>query len=505
MGDPLHSQPAAVVYGGTPTSPDVVVFTATNDGYVHAIDGATGRELWAFVPIEHMASQAKLFFDPASSFKSYGVDGDIVPVVADRNKNGIIETADGDFVYIIFGMRRGGDAYYALDVTDKNNPRLKWRISSPEFGQSWSAPTIARIDINDSRLNSDKAVVVIGGGYDTVHDSIAHPASADSNGAGIYFLDLESGDVLWRAGPDGPANLTLSNMTRAIPNQVRVVDLNGDTLADRMYASDISGQIWRFDITNGMAPNGIGVNALVAGGVIAQLGAEGLVSPTDPDTRRLYNAPDISIFNDNIQNRRFLAINIGSGYRSHPLDDTNNDRFFSIRDKNVFNKLTQPAYNTYTPITEADLVEVSGTVGAVVTPGDDGWMLTLPADQKVLSTSTTFDNEVFFVAFSADAARPGCGDQRTGPGLRAPRRRDGDGDGNDRGRPGRVCRRGPGSAGGPDHREPAGVRGKGNGRRRGGRRSAVGRRRGRYPRNDRRRRADHGRHAPSRSRGADPG
>jgi type IV pilus assembly protein PilY1 len=404
MGDPLHSQPAAVVYGGTPASPDIVVYTATNDGYVHAIDGASGRELWAFVPREHLQNQAKLFFDPASSYKNYGVDGDIVPVIADRNKNGIIETADGDFVYIIFGMRRGGDAYYALDVTDKNNPDLKWRISSPEFGQTWSAPSIARIDINDGRLNADKAVAIIGGGYDTVHDSITHPATADSEGAGIYFLDLETGVVLWRAGPDAGANLTLSNMTRAIPNQVRVVDFNGDGLADRMYSTDVSGQIWRFDITNGMAPNGVGVDALVAGGVIAQLGAEGLGSPTDPETRRLYNAPDISIFNDNIQNRRFLAINIGSGYRSHPLDDTNNDRFFSIRDKNVFNKLTQTAYNSYSPITEADLVEVSGSVGAVVGPGDDGWMLTLPSDQKVLSTSTTFDNEVFFVAFSADGA-----------------------------------------------------------------------------------------------------
>ncbi|MFT5501206.1 MAG: type IV pilus assembly protein PilY1, partial [Woeseiaceae bacterium] len=42
MGDPLHSQPAAVVHGGTAANPDVVVYTATNDGYLHAIDGATG-------------------------------------------------------------------------------------------------------------------------------------------------------------------------------------------------------------------------------------------------------------------------------------------------------------------------------------------------------------------------------------------------------------------------------------------------------------------------------
>ncbi|MEJ2297159.1 MAG: PilC/PilY family type IV pilus protein [Woeseiaceae bacterium] len=404
MGDPLHSQPAAVVYGGDAQNPEVVVYTATNDGYVHAIDGATGEELWAFVPMEHLMNLTKLFFNPESAYKNYGVDGDIVPVVKDVDNDGVIESADGDFVIIIFGMRRGGDSYYALDVTNKNSPSIKWRISSPEMGQSWSAPTVARIAMDDNRLNADEAVVIIGGGYDTVHDTIGHPASADGEGAGIYFLDLHSGEVLWRAAADGGADLILPTMTRAIPNQVRVVDFNGDSYADRMYASDLGGQIWRFDIFNGNAPNGIGPDALVTGGVIAQLGAEGLGNPTDVDTRRFYNAPDVAIFNDNLQNRRFLAINIGSGYRAHPLDNTNADRFYSIRDADIFNRLSQSEYDNYSIVTDSSLTEVSGTVGTVIGPNDRGWKLTLPADQKVLATSTTFNNEVFFVAFSPDDA-----------------------------------------------------------------------------------------------------
>jgi type IV pilus assembly protein PilY1 len=403
MGDPLHSQPAAVVYGGTPASPDVTVYTATNQGSVHAINAATGQELWAFMPKEHLANLPMFYINAEAPFKFYGVDGDIVPVVADRDNDGIIEPIDGDFVYILFGMRRGGDAYYLLDVTDRNNPVVKWRLSVPGFGQTWSRPTVARVDMNDPGLNNDKAVVIFGGGYDTVHDTMDHPATADAKGAGVYMADLQSGNVLWRAGPDGSADLQLPGMTRSIATQIRVIDLNGDDLADRMYASDMGGQILRFDIFSGNAPDGTGVNALVTGGVIAQLGAEGASgTPTIAETRRFYSAPDVSIFNDNAQNRRFVAVSIGSGYRAHPLDDSNTDRFYSIRDKNVFNRLTQAQFDSFTPVDDSELVEISGQTGTVIGVNQRGWKFTLPADQKVFANSVTFNNEIFFVAFSPD-------------------------------------------------------------------------------------------------------
>lgn len=404
MGDPLHSQPAAVVYGGSETNPEAVIFTATNDGYVHAIDGATGKELWAFIPSELLPNLSKLFFDPAAQYKNYGVDGDIVPVVLDKNGDGQIESADGDFVKIVFGMRRGGNAYYALDVTNRNSPRLMWRVSASSFGQTWSTPSIARISIDGVNQNAEDAVVVIGGGYDTVHDSLAHPATPDASGAGVYFLDLDSGDILWRAGPDSGANLIIPKMTRAIPTQVRVIDISGDGYADRMYASDMGGQVLRFDIFNGEVSNN-----LVAGGVIARLGAEGMASPDDSDARRFYAAPDISIFNDTLQSRRFIAISLGSGYRAHPLDNTPTERFYSLRDPDVFNALQQTDYDSYDIIGEDTLVEVAGDVRVTVGTGNDGWMLTLPPDQKVLEESVTFNNEIFFVAFSPDnAAAAAC-------------------------------------------------------------------------------------------------
>ncbi len=411
-GAPVHARPGAVVYGGTDASPDLVLFSQSSDGYVRAVNGSTGEEIWAILPEELSQELPAPTFNPDPACEHRGSAADIVPVVADRDGDGTIEPGDADFVHLVFGLQRGGNSIYSIDVTDRFNPVLNWRFASPSLGQSWSRPTIARIDIaprHFSAMNTDRAVVVVGGGYDSVHDTLSHPSTPDVFGAGIYMLDLHSGAVIWRAGPDGAAELTLDpgskpGLARSIPNQVRVIDMNSDGFADRMYASDTGGQILRFDIFNGGEPKGIGPDAMVTGGVIAQLGAEGMAAPADQDARRFYTTPDVSVFYDTLQSRRFVAISIGSGYRPNRKDNTPVERFFSLRDADVFRQLTQAEYDAYPIVSVADLVEVSGATGAAVDEGRRGWMLTLPPDQKVLSSSGTFDNEIYFVAFEPETA-----------------------------------------------------------------------------------------------------
>ncbi|HNP64317.1 MAG TPA: PilC/PilY family type IV pilus protein [Woeseiaceae bacterium] len=394
MGDTLHSQPAAVVYGQSDGTQDIILFNGTNDGYLHAIDAESGQELWSFVPKELLVNIFDLYENENVDYKNYGIDGDINSIVYDKNNDGIIDPTD-DFVRLVFGLRRGGDNYYMLDVTRPTKPSLMWVRTYPELGQSWSPPAVAKVKVNSNiQTNAQKAVLIIGGGYDTTHDAPAHPSSPDLDGAGIVMLDIDTGDQIWRAGRDSSATLQLSKMTRAIPSKVRVIDLNGDGFADRMYAADLGGQIWRFDITNNSTPA-----QLIAGGVIARLGAEGLSSPSPADTRRFYTTPDVSMFVDDNYSQRFLAISIGSGYRAHPLDNSANDTFYSIRDPNVFSRMTQAAYNSYTPVTHGDLVEVAGQYDTVIPVTSKGWKLTLPPNQKVLSDSQTFDDSVYFVTF----------------------------------------------------------------------------------------------------------
>jgi type IV pilus assembly protein PilY1 len=396
MGDTLHSQPASIVYGESGGILDVVVYTATNDGYLHAIDANTGKEIWSFIPEELLGDLGELYADDSINYKHYGIDGDIVPVIMDKNKNGKIEPGT-DNVFLIFGMRRGGDNYYALDVTDKNTPHLQWIQSRPQMGQTWSPPVVAKVDVTG--VNSDKAVLIMGGGYDTTHDQPAMPLLPDNEGAGIFMLDLYSGAELWRAGIDPLADLTIAKMKRSIPSRVRVLDISGDGFADRMYAVDVTGQLFRFDIKNGN--NRLN---LVDGGVVASMGAEGKLFPTAAETRRFYAAPDVSMFLDEAQNRRYLAVSVGSGYRAHPLNNSAEDRFYSFRDPDVFNKLTASDYLLYDVAYDDDFVEVRGTKEVTLSSADRGWKFTLPPGERILVESQTFDDAVYFVSFQPQVA-----------------------------------------------------------------------------------------------------
>jgi type IV pilus assembly protein PilY1 len=78
------------------------------------------------------------------------------------------------------------------------------------------------------------------------------------------------------------------------------------------------------------------------------------------------------------------------------------DRFYSLRDPNVFNSLTQAEYDAFVPYAQTDLVNITGQVDATITASDAGWMLTLPSNQMVLADAVTFNDEIFFVSFSPD-------------------------------------------------------------------------------------------------------
>ena len=415
MGDPMHGRPATVIYGGTVANPDPndgVLFGVTNEGYLHAIDIVTGEERWAFMPRQLLARARDLYVNDAVSQRTYGLDGNVRVLRHEVNDNGVLEPGLGERVTLYFGMRMGGSEYFGLDVTDRNAPTMLFKVGPTEAGsrrtaaagQSWSTPTVARVNVSGATQNTQQYVLVFGGGYDTVQEN--GPYATDANGSQVFMIDAYSGNVLWYAGPsaDTGADLRHASLTHGIPADVRVFDLSGDGYADRMYAADVGGRVWRFDIFNGQ-PRA----SLVTGGVFASLGNAHLATHPDATTRRFYSAPDASFLSSG--GRTWINLALGSGYRGHPLNLLTEDRFYSLRDHRPFARLTQAQYDSATAITEADvnLIDVTADIAPTIPPGASGWRLDLrrPAagwtGEKSLSEARTVQSWIQFSTYEPNS------------------------------------------------------------------------------------------------------
>jgi hypothetical protein len=454
MGDPLHTRPAVVIYGGDAADPETVVFSVTNDGFLHAFDPDSGEEYWAFIPWDLLDRMLPLYRNGiAKPRTSLGLDGTLRVLKLDKNRNGIVDAesdGSGDRVILYFGMRRGGSNYYAVDVTNKESPELLWIAGPttdaavpasnqlPLIGQTWSRPVVTRMKVpGHSNTNGttddttdDNYVVMFGGGYDPDQDVAIPQAYVDDDvGTGIYMLDAFTGELLWRAGPDSGAELQLSEMTAAIPADLTALELTNDGFVDLVYVGDLQGRVWRLDFDS----NASTVKAMVTGGVFADLGGSGVAG-----ARRFFTSPDVSSVILNGQS--YFNVAIGSGNREMPLSDScsaeniankyggvaadceeTDDRFYSLRD---FNKLVPYDWSDAEVITESDLTDVTPTAGAdgqysqaAVPAGSVGWLLRLDTftGEKAISSSATFDNTIFFPTFiplkrSEDTDNDACTD-----------------------------------------------------------------------------------------------
>jgi type IV pilus assembly protein PilY1 len=215
-----------------------------------------------------------------------------------------------------------------------------------------------------------------------------------------------SGALLWHGSRDGvhkDFNVSGRSMDYSIPARIRIVDIDGDGFLDRMYAGDMGGQVWRFDVSNGQSAAN-----LVAGGVIAQLGGAPSASPAPEDVRRFYNAPDVAFIHT--RERNFIHVGIGSGHRGHPLGTTVEDAFYALRDFSI-GALTQTQFDSLTPIVHDDLVPIT-SANTVVGPNEVGWRVDLSIGgwngEKVLAEARTFANQVFFSTFQPSTGSLTC-------------------------------------------------------------------------------------------------
>lgn len=412
LGGVLHSQPVLVNYGYTGTSAtaaatdatlqDNTVFFADMEGMTHAINTATGVEVFSFLPRETLLREPTVIIDGTQTLPEFGLDLTPTMYRLDANNDLKITTGtSGDKVYLFQGQRMGGRNYYALDVTNRASPSLKWVINGgtttnfTNLGQTWSKPVIGQIKVNGVAKN----VLFFGGGYDTKHETPGYSSPTsdqDSQGNQFYIVDMETGAILWWASNTASASMNVSQMKWSIPSQVKLFDANNDGFVDAVYFGDLGGQVFRVDINNGNTGNS-GIVQRVQ--LLAKIGQT--VTADTADQRRFYEPAGVSEVLDPTTKQPYVVVAMGTGYRSHPLDVNTQDYFYVFNDRDVLRPDILTTTSLQATITPSNLATLDLTSASGVTlTGKMGWQAALPgAGEKVLSSALILFGEVFFTTY----------------------------------------------------------------------------------------------------------
>jgi type IV pilus assembly protein PilY1 len=411
LGDVLHSGPAVVSYdngllGGHTASS--VIYAGADDGMLHAFDDTTGKELWAYIPNDLLPTLQFL----NGSTHHYYVDGSPKVYRLDNNNNGVIEATDSDGnhdkVIVIFGERRGGMLYHALDVTDPTDPKFYWSISptqiciaSPlgctatttygEMGETWSTPSITKIAVSVSGTTVVKNVFFVGGGYDPANEDPDTP-TADAQGRGVYAIEFDNVSATNGWGKVWGYTITdNASMTYALPSDMTLVDDNRDDYPDRLYIGDVGGRLWRFDLSS--------TDVTQWSGRILFSSNPGADTSSG---RKIFYPPDLT---RQLGTPGYYFLFYGTGDREHPEETTVVNRIYAVKDID----------GSTASLTEADLVNVTAdelqldststaTINTILSNLDsmDGWYIKLDLDtgEKVVGGTVVFNKVVSVPTFS---------------------------------------------------------------------------------------------------------
>jgi type IV pilus assembly protein PilY1 len=456
LADPLHSRPRPVNYGArggrVPENPDIRILMGTNDGALHmfrntqTLGAEDGTESWAYLPRTLLRKLTRLRENVAGTpVHPLGLDGSVEILTLDLNQDGTLEAADGDKVIAYFGLRRGGKALYALDVSDPDAPQMLWQIDKgapgtafAELGQTWSTPVVGRLDVGAGVV----PVLVFGGGYNGDDDGddagdlgkdarnratragIAPSlGSDDDEGAAVFIVNALDGTLIWKAtggttaGHD-PASKRFvhTSMVDALAAPVAAIDSSGDGLLDRIYAADTGGVLWRMDLA-GMVDHDGDPNtppmlmhddpsAWTAMRLLS-VGRHAAGFASAEHDRRFFNTSDVAASRDG--NGPFDAVIIGTGDREDPNASGVVDYFYMFKDRHVTSGVPPASgleHGDLADLTSNCLQDSSCTKPAALVYG---WRIALAdSGEKALADAVTVAGQIFFTTFTPTASSDVC-------------------------------------------------------------------------------------------------
>ncbi|MDH5538557.1 MAG: PilC/PilY family type IV pilus protein, partial [Rhizobacter sp.] len=221
--DDFESQPYSA-FVATHRNRMPMIYVGGNDGMLHAFNASDGNEVFAYVPSALYPTLTHLS-DPNYGH-GYYADGS--PTVGDVFYGGAWHTL------LVAGMRGGAKGVFALDVTDPNNfsesnagAVVRWEFQDPDLGHVFGQPLLVK-------TNNGRWSVIVSGGYNVGNAS---------GRAMLFVLDAQTGALVRK--------IDTGAGTAASPNGLSspaAIDSNGDGVVDAVYAGDLNGNLWSFDL-----------------------------------------------------------------------------------------------------------------------------------------------------------------------------------------------------------------------------------------------------------------
>lgn len=266
LGDIVGSSP---LYVGKPSSNlpasqlrPSMLYVSANDGMVHGFNAETGQELFAYIPSSALDKLKALVAEDYSAKHQYLVDGLL--------SSAEVKLTNGWRTYLAGSQGRGGASLFLLDITNPQdiNERSLNTLKPVvwEFTQADDANLglLARAAPHIVKLNDGNNYVLAPNGYNSKSDT-----------ASLFILPItkparwQLARNYWRLATNNSKGNGLSAIT---PH-----DLDGNGTIDVVYAGDLKGNVWKFDLS-ATVPSQWRV-ALSGESLFQALGPDGLPQP----------------------------------------------------------------------------------------------------------------------------------------------------------------------------------------------------------------------------------
>ncbi|MGZ8199786.1 MAG: pilus assembly protein [Methylosarcina sp.] len=220
-----------------------MIYIGSNDGMLHGFDaGLTsegGKEIFAFVPNAAISSELATLINPNYTHK-YFVDGspqagDVYydgawhTVLVGSMGAGSTTTASGP-TGLASGV--GGRSVFALDITDPDLfdvDKVLWEYSSRDDADlGYTIPQASVV-----RMANGQWAAIVANGY-----------NSSTGNTVLFIFDIKTGSLIKKiTAATGGGNGLSSPVT---------MDVDGDSIVDYIYAGDLNGNMWKFDVSSNL-------------------------------------------------------------------------------------------------------------------------------------------------------------------------------------------------------------------------------------------------------------